>query len=1031
MRTLALAALFLGVVILAAASAPSFAQNNAVKFDGTDDYIALGPSYTYLGVQNFTVECWFYRRGAGATANTGTGGVVAVPLVTKGRNQADGGQMDCNYFLGIRGTDSVLVADFEDRPAGVNHPVAGATVIRSGRWYHAAATYDGQTWRLYLNGNLETTLNLGSAYTPQYQSRQHAAIAAALDTNGTRNGAFNGIIDEARVWNRVRTQQAIIDSMGVEITSAPGLRGRWGLNEGSGTVANNSVTGSPNGTLTNGPTWTTGTPFALASSLKFGASSAYATFGNPPELGLRRFTVETLFRRDGAGTAITTGTGGVTAIPLVTHGAAESEVDSINMNWFLGIRSSDNVLCADFEDTLGGTNHPIAGTTAITNGTWYYGAVTYDGTTLRLYLNGGLESEIVVGVNPTSYTHQRAGLATSLKSDSTANGFFNGALDEVRVWNYARTASEIATNVNSQIASPRSGLVARWGLNEGAGSVFRSTAGTSLPGRIKGTGWSWDATAPFNIIVVSHTPPEAPTGLSSLAISHAQIDLSWTDNSWNETGFEIEQSVSGSGGPFAPLATVPAGTQTYTSDNLNGDHEYCYQVRAVNGFGSSDWTTVSCATTPAEAPRALDFGSSTAYVTFGRASALDLQQFTLETWFRRDGVGTTANTGNGGVIAIPLITKGEQQTDGDRRDMNYFLGIRGTDSVLVADLEATPGGQNYPVIGVTPVHTGEWHHVAVTYNGSKWSLYLDGQVETELVVNAMPQWQSWQHAGLGAAMDTAGTPAGHFDGVLDEARIWNYARTQTEIQATINTQIASAQAGLVARWALNEDAGTIIHGSAGTAVTGILKNTGYSWTGPAPFNAWVPVAVTVQSFAGALEDGAAVLRWTTSFEQSIDGFNLLRSEYEGMGYAPVNAALISSKGPRGGAYEFSDATIALNRTYYYQIEEVSERGSKIVSGPYALSARAPFQLSQNSPNPFNPTTTIKFTIPKDDNVKLVVYDASGRRIRTLVDQPLRANFYKVSWDGRNDAGRMVSSGVYLYRLQAGHNVQAKKMLLLR
>jgi hypothetical protein len=198
-----------------------------------------------------------------------------------------------------------------------------------------------------------------------------------------------------------------------------------------------------------------------------------------------------------------------------------------------------------------------------------------------------------------------------------------------------------------------------------------------------------------------------------------------------------------------------------------------------------------------------------------------------------------------------------------------------------------------------------------------------------------------------------------------------------------------------------------------------------------PFMISLPVAVMVQSFVGALEDGAAMLRWSTSLEQNVAGFNLLRSENESEGYGPVNAEIISPRGPSGGAYEFKDAAIALNRTYYYELEEVSERGTRIVFGPYAFVARAPFELAQNAPNPFNPTTTIRFTIPEDGYVKLTVYDAAGRQVRALVNGQLRANFYKVEWNGKNDAGRQVSSGVYFYRIQAGSHVQSKKMLLLR
>ena len=83
-------------------------------------------------------------------------------------------------------------------------------------------------------------------------------------------------------------------------------------------------------------------------------------------------------------------------------------------------------------------------------------------------------------------------------------------------------------------------------------------------------------------------------------------------------------------------------------------------------------------------------------VSFGAAPGLGAATFTLETWFKREGVGVTADTGSGGVFAIPLITKGMAQADGNNLDMNYFLGIHGTTRVLVADFEDTATGGEPP-----------------------------------------------------------------------------------------------------------------------------------------------------------------------------------------------------------------------------------------------------------------------------------------------------------------------------------------------
>jgi len=90
-----------------------------------------------------------------------------------------------------------------------------------------------------------------------------------------------------------------------------------------------------------------------------------------------------------------------------------------------------------------------------------------------------------------------------------------------------------------------------------------------------------------------------------------------------------------------------------------------------------------------------------------------------------------------------------------------------------------------------------------------------------------------------------------------------------------------------------------------------------------------------------------------------------------------------------------------------------------------------FALSQNYPNPFNPTTSIKFSVAQDAKVNLVVYDMLGQRVRTLVDGVQEAGFYTVRWDGSNDFGSKVASGIYIYRLQAGSFVSTMKMNLMK
>ena len=90
-----------------------------------------------------------------------------------------------------------------------------------------------------------------------------------------------------------------------------------------------------------------------------------------------------------------------------------------------------------------------------------------------------------------------------------------------------------------------------------------------------------------------------------------------------------------------------------------------------------------------------------------------------------------------------------------------------------------------------------------------------------------------------------------------------------------------------------------------------------------------------------------------------------------------------------------------------------------------------FALLQNYPNPFNPTTTIPFAIKDRSHVTLTIYNIRGQVVRTLVDGTLEAKSYGLTWDGRDDNGQPVSSGVYFYKLIAGDFQDVRKLVLTK
>ncbi len=124
--------------------------------------------------------------------------------------------------------------------------------------------------------------------------------------------------------------------------------------------------------------------------------------------------------------------------------------------------------------------------------------------------------------------------------------------------------------------------------------------------------------------------------------------------------------------------------------------------------------------------------------------------------------------------------------------------------------------------------------------------------------------------------------------------------------------------------------------------------------------------------------------------------------------------------------------------YCYRVSAVDHAGNESApaSAGTVTDADPPampktFALYQNVPNPFNPTTRIRFDLPEAADVRLVVYDVSGRKIRELASGQMPAGAREVTWDGRDAAGRAAASGIYFYRLDAGRFTQTRKMILLR
>jgi len=204
----------------------------------------------------------------------------------------------------------------------------------------------------------------------------------------------------------------------------------------------------------------------------------------------------------------------------------------------------------------------------------------------------------------------------------------------------------------------------------------------------------------------------------------------------------------------------------------------------------------------------------------------------------------------------------------------------------------------------------------------------------------------------------------------------------------------------------------------------------------------VPVPAELASFsADVTVDQNVELRWSVSSQTNNLGWEVYRSEDNDV-FDRVSS-LISGDGTSDTftSFSFVDSEVPGTDVLYYYLRQLDLNGTatrstviEVMLAPTAVLAQAlptATELSQNYPNPFNPETTIHFDLAIESGVSLRIYDLTGQVVRTLVSGSLPAGSYVELWDGRNELGIKVGSGVYFYELQAGSFSSKKKMTLLQ
>lgn len=595
-----------------------------------------------------------------------------------------------------------------------------------------------------------------------------------------------------------------------------------------------------------------------------------------------------------------------------------------NYGWGLIILSGKLV----FWDQSVAASAPTS-TGSVTLNKWQHIAVTVSdvGSSLSVnfYINGVADagnprtsSQTSIGNGSASATMD---IGIQAKSSCACN-YFNGYMDELRIWTVARTATEIKNNYLNEVSASSTGLMAYYKFNEGTGTTLTDQTSNAINGTLTNSpGW-----------VVS----------------------------------------------TANIASSGAGN-------------------CLSFDGTNDYVSVPSASQYA-------FGTSTDY--------------TLEAW-----VKFSASQSNYTGIVVKGTTPAAWQ--------GYQLLLYGNKIASEIKDGTNQVGIAEGLVGTTALNDGNWHHLAlvVTRSSTNAKLYVDGNQEAS-VTNAFLGNSVTNSSNM--LIGTERTNALYLNGYIDEVRVWNVARTQTQLQTYRTQGLDPSTSGLVAYFRFDAANSS----STNTSATNLIDLTSYANNGTLTNFAlsgsssnWVlannaSLPVELNSFTAAVSSGFVTLNWSTQTEVNNSGFEVERSS-DGKSWAKLS--FIKGAGTSNVArnYSYQDKTPMTGKSYY-RLKQIDNDGTVhfLQSEEVTFNAPVAFALEQNHPNPFNPTTVINFSLPEAGNITLKVYNILGKEVMTIADGYYSPGKHSVTLNAAT-----LASGVYLYRLNNGNNSLTKRLVV--
>ena len=461
----------------------------------------------------------------------------------------------------------------------------------------------------------------------------------------------------------------------------------------------------------------------------------------------------------------------------------------------IGFRDNNDFTFAFWYNDL---NIPVSNYVADTN--WHHWSCVYNNVngTRQVYQDGVLVASDS-GVSP--YTGSGA---IQIGSFNGATYFYNGGIDDVRIWNIVRTAEQVNGSKNCELQGTETGLVAYYKFNQGIDAAD-NTVITSLT----------DATANANngtlvnftkTGTTSNFLAGSPVTTGSIIPSVATVTtpLVYTQGA---TATALTTTVGANGTSLVWYTTATGGTGTTAPTPSTATvGSTSYWVSSTNANGCESARTEIVVTVNALATH-LNFDGVDDRVELSNESNFDFTStFSIEAWIRVTSFTQEWQT---------VISKGAEGPRIHRFGVSDFIAF-GT-------------GPANDLVSTVSVNDGNWHHIAATCNNGFKSLYVDGVLQGTQIVGT-PLVTNNDNVRIGSQIDGYSTLRA-FHGDIDEVRIWNKALTASDITNTMNCELQNTETGLVAYYKFNQgtDAAdntaiTTLTDASGNANNGTLVN---------------------------------------------------------------------------------------------------------------------------------------------------------------------------------------------------------------